>query len=90
MKKHKCPKEKRKNPLTKEEKHNNPYLAREHSMNENVIDLFKRFTILSGRYRNRRKRFCLRFNLIAGIYRNFKIELCKRSNDSKTKNSDGE
>jgi hypothetical protein len=58
----------KKNPLTKEDKCNNQYLARERSINENVIGLLKRFKILSDRYRNRRKRFCLRFNLIAGIY----------------------
>lgn len=58
----------KKNPLTKEDKRNNQYLARERSINENVIGLLKRFKILSDRYRNRRKRFCLRFNLIAGIY----------------------
>ena len=58
----------KKNPLTREDKRNNQYLARERSINENVIGLLKRFKILSDRYRNRRKRFCLRFNLIAGIY----------------------
>lgn len=58
----------KKNPLTKEDKRNNQYLARERSINENVIGLLKRFKILSDRYRNRRKRFCLRFNLIAGVY----------------------
>jgi hypothetical protein len=34
---------------------------------ENIIGFVKRFKILSGKYRNRRKRFALRFNLIAGI-----------------------
>ena len=29
--------------------------------------VIKRFKIIAERYRNRRKRFCLRFNLIAGI-----------------------
>ena len=58
----------KKNPLTKEDKQNNQHLARERVLNENVIGLLKRFKILADRYRNRRKRFCLRFNLIAGIY----------------------
>ena len=61
-------KQTKKNPLTKEDKRNNQHLARERSINENVIGLLKRFKIISDRYRNRRKRFCLRFNLIAGIY----------------------
>ena len=34
---------------------------------ENVIGFLKRFRILKGVYRNRRKRLGLRFNLIAGI-----------------------
>jgi len=41
---------------------------------ENVIRRLKRFRILSSRYRNRRKRFCLRVNLIAGIY-NYELKL---------------
>ena len=34
---------------------------------EHAIGFLKRFSVLSQRYRNRRKRFALRFNLIAGI-----------------------
>lgn len=33
-----------------------------------VIGRSKIFRILSERYRNRRKRFCLRFDLVAAIY----------------------
>jgi len=58
----------KKNPLTKQDKKNNQSLAKERVINENVIGLLKRFKIIADRYRNRRKRFCLRFNLIAGIY----------------------
>ena len=58
----------KKNPLTKEDKKNNQRLSSERVLNENVIGMIKRFKIISDRYRNRRKRFCLRFNLIAGIY----------------------
>jgi len=63
----------KKNPLEKTDKLNNQKLARERVLNENVIGVVKRFKVLSDRYRNRRKRFCLRFNLIAGIY-NLELE----------------
>lgn len=58
----------KKKPLTQEDKQNNRKLSSERVINENVIGNLKRFKIISDRYRNRRKRFCLRFNLIAGIY----------------------
>ena len=58
----------KKNPLSKDDKKNNQRIARERVLNENVIGVIKRFKIIADRYRNRRKRFCLRFNLIAGIY----------------------
>ena len=58
----------KKSPLTNEDKENNRQLSRERVLNENVIGSLKRFKIIADRYRNRRKRFCLRFNLIAGIY----------------------
>ena len=58
----------KKNPLTKEDKLNNQKLSSERVVNENVIGMIKRFKIISDRYRNRRKRFCLRFNLISAIY----------------------
>lgn len=68
------PKKKSKHhPLTKEEKAQNKKLSKERVTNEHVIGLIKRFKIVSDRYRNRRKRFCLRFNLISGIY-NFELE----------------
>lgn len=50
------------------EKKENRRIARERIPNENVIGCLKRFKIICERYRNRRKRFCLRFNLISGIY----------------------
>lgn len=62
----------KKNPLTKEDKKKNRALSSERVLNENVIGMVKRFKIIAGRYRNRRKRFGLRFNLIAGIY-NFEL-----------------
>lgn len=58
----------KKNGLTKEDKKNNQKLSSERVLNENVIGVIKRFKIIADRYRNRRKRFCLRFNLISGIY----------------------
>ena len=61
-------KKSKKHPLTKEDKKANRVLSSERVLNENVIGMLKRFKIISDRYRNRRKRFCLRFNLIAGIY----------------------
>jgi hypothetical protein len=61
-------KKSKKKPLTKEDKKRNTILSSERVINENVIGLLKRFKIIADRYRNRRKRFCLRFNLIAGIY----------------------
>ena len=61
-------KRKRKLGLTKEDKKNNQKLASERVLNENVIGVIQRFKIIADRYRNRRKRFCLRFNLISGIY----------------------
>ena len=55
-------------PLTIEQKAANRELARQRIFCEHVIGKLKIFRILSERYRNRRKRFCLRFNLIAAIY----------------------
>ena len=37
------------------------------ALNEHRIGHIKRFKIVAGRHRNRRKRFALRFNLICGI-----------------------
>lgn len=61
-------KKSKKKPLSEEDKKKNAKLSSERVINENVIGLLKRFKIIADRYRNRRKRFCLRFNLIAGIY----------------------
>ncbi len=61
-------KKSKRNPLSQKDKKKNAALSSERVINENVIGLLKRFKIIADRYRNRRKRFCLRFNLIAGIY----------------------
>ena len=61
-------KQKKKAPLTREDKKNNTRLAAERVLNEHAIGRIKRFKIIADRYRNRRKRFGLRINLIAGIY----------------------
>jgi hypothetical protein len=58
----------RRHRLTKEQQESNWRLSHERVLIENVIRKLKIFRILSERYRNRRKRFCLRFNLIAAIY----------------------
>ena len=55
-------------PLTPEQKQENKQLARERMEVEHVIGWLKRFHILCGPYRNRRKRLALRFNLIAALY----------------------
>lgn len=60
-------------PLTEELQKSNWRLSHERVLIENVIRRLKIFRILSERYRNRRKRFCLRFNLIAAIY-NLELE----------------
>ena len=57
----------KKYPLTAMEKQNNHDLSSQRVQNEHVIGLVKRFKIIADKYRNRRKRFCLRFNLIAGV-----------------------
>ena len=43
-------------------------------MIEHIFGRLKVFKILAERYRNRRKRFCLRFNLIAALY-NYELAL---------------
>ncbi len=55
-------------PLCPEQKRFNRELARERIRVEHVIRWLKRFRILAGPYRNRRKRLALRFNLIAALY----------------------
>jgi transposase len=54
--------------LNSEQKAKNRALSKVRILIENIIRKLKIFRILSERYRNRRKRFCLRFNLIAAIY----------------------
>ena len=58
----------KKKPLSSKDKQFNRKISSERAVNENVIGSLKRFKILCGKYRNRRKRFGLRFNLIAGIH----------------------
>ena len=52
----------------------NQLLASWRIVAEHVNRRLKIFRILSERYRNRRKRFCLRFNLIAGLL-NYELSL---------------
>ena len=65
-------KKSKKKALTSIDKLSNKNISCGRVLNENVIAMVKRFKIISDKYRNRRKRFCLRFNLIAGIY-NYEI-----------------
>ena len=58
-------------------KRSNKKLAQERVGVENVVVYLKKFMILQGRYRNRRKRFWLRFNLIAAIYNARTLSLFK-------------
>lgn len=55
-------------PLTPEQKQANKSLSQERLLVEHVIGWLKRFRLLCGPYRNRRKRLGLRFNLIAALY----------------------
>lgn len=55
-------------PLTKQDKAANRAISKKRIACENVIAVLKRFKIIAGKYRNRRKRFGLRFSLIAAIY----------------------
>jgi hypothetical protein len=55
-------------PLNKEQKADNLTLARKRILIEHIFRRLKVFRILSERYRNRRKRFCLRFSLIAAVH----------------------
>ncbi len=48
-------KKSKKNPLTKEDKKRNTVLAKERVLVDNVIEMLKRFKIISDCYRNRRK-----------------------------------
>ena len=79
QKTHACsqtPKKKpRKGKLSCSDKKVNRELAKNRVLIENVFAHLKKFRILAGKYRNRRKRFGLRFNLIASIY-NYELHLC--------------
>lgn len=72
---HKKPRNAQLNP---EQKRENRSLAKLRIKVEHIIRILKIFRILSGRYRNRRKRFGLRVNLIAGIY-NYELKIVKSS-----------
>ncbi len=61
--------------LSYSDKKANKELAKKRVLIENVFAHLKKFRILAGKYRNRRKRFGLRFNLIASIY-NYELHLC--------------
>ena len=55
-------------PLSPGQQRDNQQLAQERIVVEHVIRWLKRFRILCGPYRNRRKGFRRRFNLIAALY----------------------
>ena len=57
----------RNQPLTKQQRRENHKISSSRIFIEHAIRSVKRFSVLSERYRNRRKRFALRFSLIAGI-----------------------
>ena len=54
--------------LTDEEKKNNLEISKRRIYIEHVNRYIKRFRILSGRYRNKRRKFGLRVSLLCGIY----------------------
>ena len=54
-------------PLDAEEKAYNTALSRLRVKVEHIIGDLKTFKILADRYRNKRRRYCLKFNIIAGI-----------------------
>ena len=60
--------------MTGQDKRLNRELAQLRIVCEHVNRSLKIFKVLSERYRNRRKRFCLRFNLIAGLH-NYELKL---------------
>lgn len=55
-------------PLTRDDKRQNREQSKRRVRIENVNAALKRFRVLAGKYRNRRKRFGLRFTLIAALY----------------------
>lgn len=62
---------------TKQKRENKTHAQRRIKV-EHIIRFLKIFRILSGRYRNRRKRFGLRVNLIAAIY-NYELKIAQLS-----------
>ena len=56
------------NKLTKEDKEKNRRISKNRIAIEHVNSILKVFRILSGKYRNRRRRFALRVALLCGIY----------------------
>jgi hypothetical protein len=58
----------RKHPLGRQEKRRNHMISATRCLVENIIRALKIFRILAEKYRNRRRRFCLRFNLIAALH----------------------
>jgi hypothetical protein len=59
--------------LSADEKKQNKALSSRRILVENIIGCVKKFRILIGVYRNRRRRFSLRFNLSCAIH-NFELE----------------
>ena len=62
----------KKHKLTKEEKKYNSIISKRRIYIEHVNRCIKKFKIVSGRYRNKRKKFFMRFSLICAIY-NFEL-----------------
>lgn len=60
--------------FSRDEKQFNSELSKQRIYIEHINRYIKRFRILSGRYRNKRKKFGLRVSLICGIY-NFQHSL---------------
>ena len=58
--------------LTKEDKKYNSIISKRRIYIEHVNRCIKKFKIVSGRYRNKRKKFFMRFSLICAIY-NFEL-----------------
>ena len=58
--------------LTKEDKKYNSIISKRRIYIEHVNRCIKKFKIVSGRYRNKRKKFFMRFSLICTIY-NFEL-----------------
>lgn len=59
-------------PLTEDDRRLNAEISMRRLPIEHINRALKRWRILSGRYRNKRRRFGLRFSLLCGIY-NFQL-----------------